>query len=194
MIRLFSKLCKTILNCLTDEDLFLDATDGFKHYDKSCPCCGATGKLAPHGDYTRWLVFLKSGVIFCQRLRPLRFICSSCGTTHALLPDILVPYSPYSLRFKLVVLIAYYERESTVVEVCERYNIAISTLYRWIALFLLHKDLFLGILLSQKQPAIAFLHGLFNAANISNHLHSFFHKYSSSFLQNPHTAARTAPP
>jgi transposase-like protein/ribosomal protein S27AE len=194
MIRLFEALCKSLFCSLVDAELFYDATSGFRHYGRHCPRCGARGKLSPYGDYSRWLVSLQ-GKAFAQLIQPLRFKCKSCGATHALLPDILIPYSPYSLRFKLAVLIAYFERGTSVVAICERFGIAVSTLYAWKALFLEHKELMLGVLLSRKEPALAFLRGLSRSADISRILQRFFDRHAFSFMQGrPKTAPRSLPP
>jgi len=190
MIRHFTAQCKLLLNSLIDEDLFYEATKEFSHYNEPCPRCGASGKLSRYGDYSRWLVFKIDESAFSRRIRPLRFKCASCDATHALLPDILVPYSPYSLRFKLSALIAYYERNTTVVAVCEQLGIAVSTIYAWKELFLSHKDLMLGLLASGKEPALAFLRRLFGANNcLSDRLRSFFRRYAFSFMQNRSTSA-----
>jgi len=195
MVRHFTVLCKTLLSSLADERIFQDATDGFRHYTERCPRCGATGKLTPYGDYSRWLVFFAKGAFFSQRIRPLRFLCSSCGSTHALLPDILIPYSPYSLSFKLTVLIAYFERETSVADVCMRFGIAVSTLYVWKERLLEHKELMLGVLASRREPALAFLRELLGSADLSARLRCFFNRYAFSFLQNrPVTAPRSFPP
>ena len=194
MIRLFSALCKTVLDSLTDKELFRRATDGFRHYDKSCPQCGASGKLSTHGDYSRWLVSYKDEKSFAQRILPPRFKCASCNTTHALLPDVLIPYSQYSLRFKLSVLIAYFQRDSTVTAICEQFEIAVSTLYAWKKLFLSHKELFLGVLLNRKEPAQVFLRGLFDHVCLCDRLSDFFRRHTFSFLQGPRKASRSVPP
>ena len=195
MIRRFWKLCKTILNNLTDVAIFQEATDKFSCYDARCPHCGATGKLTPYGSYPRHLVSYEDGAVVDRLVWPLRFDCGSCDTTHALLPDILVPYSPYSLRFKLLVLVAYFERDTTVLAVCECFGIAVSTLYAWKKRLLEHKDLLLGMLTSKKEQAIAFLHGLFVANGLSVILRGFFQQYAFSFLQNRSTlATHTRPP
>ena len=193
MIRLFTALCKTVLDSLTDKELFRRATDGFRHYDKSCPQCGAPRKLSIHGDYSRWLVSYKDETI-AQRILPPRFKCASCKTTHALLPDVLIPYSPYSLRFKLSVLIAYFQRDSTVTAICERFEIAVSTLYEWKKLFLSHKELFLGVLINRKYPAQDFLCGLLDHGCPSDRLLDFFCRHNFSFLQGPRKAPRSVPP
>ena len=195
MIRLFTALCKTIFDHFTDVDIFNNATGGFRHYGEKCPRCGASGKLSPYGSYSRDLVSYKGGIPIESRVSPLRFECASCGATHALLPDILVPYSPYSLRFKLAVLTAYFEKKITVVELCEHFGIAVSTLYSWKERLLEHKELLLGILAGQKESAVAFLRNLFGAVCISDHLRNFFHRHAFSFMQGqPATATWSCPP
>jgi transposase-like protein len=184
MIRLFTKLCKSLLENFTDVDIFKEATDAFRHYDKKCPRCGALRKLFPYGDgYFRNLVSHQNGETVESRVNPRRFKCASCGATHALLPDILIPYSPYSLRFKLAVLIAYFERNVTVEAICKCFGIAVSTLYSWKKRLIEHKDLLLGMLESQKESAIAFLRRLSEADCLSDHLHNFSHKHTLSFMQ-----------
>jgi transposase-like protein len=193
MIRLFTTLCKSLLENFTDVNIFKDATDAFCHHGKKCPGCGAE-KLFPYGSYSRDLVSYEDGITVEYRVSPLRFECTSCDTTHALLPDILVPYSPYSLRFKLTVLIAYFERNMTVVAICEQFRIAISTLYSWKKCLLKHKDLLLGVLASLEEPAISFLRSLLEAACLSDRLQSFFRRHSFSFMQNQPVAATRSPP
>jgi transposase-like protein len=194
MIRLFTTLCKSLLESFTDVAIFRDATEAFCHYGKKCPGCGAE-KLSPYGSYSRNLVSYEDGATVESSVSPLRFECTSCGTTHALLPDILIPYSPYSLHFKLTVLVAYFERKMTVVAICQHFGVAVSTLYSWKKRLLEHKELLLGILASLEEPVIAFLRSLLGAACISDRLRSFFHRYSFSFMQNQSIkTTRSRPP
>jgi ribosomal protein S27AE len=184
-----------MLNHLSDETLFWEATEEFRHHAGSCPRCGAAGKLSPYGAYSRWLVCLNNEAVLAARVKPLRFACASCGATHALLPDILVPYSPYSLRFKLTVLTAYFERASTVVAISERFHVAVSTIYAWKKLFLSHRELFLGILMSRKESALTFLRRLSAAVWPPECLQEFFRRYAFSFLQlAPVPTAQRLPP
>jgi ribosomal protein S27AE len=194
MIRVFTALCKSILEKLTDVTIFNNATDAFNHYDEKCPKCGASGKLSPYGSYFRNLASYKDGMTIESRIAPHRFECTSCGTTHALLPDIVIPYSPYSLRFKLTVLIAYFERNTTVAAICLHFGIAISTLYSWKKCLFEHKDLLLGILESHKEPAITLLQNLLGAVNLSESLRNFFLRYSFSFMQRTFAPATRSPP
>jgi transposase-like protein len=207
MIRLFAALCKTLAeNIYDDETIFQEATDGFRHHGEKCPLCGASGKLTGNGKYSRILVSLAGGRPADHRVSPRRFVCASCGSTHALLPDILIPYSPYSLRFKLTVLAAYFEKMEaaedkgaketpTVMDICERFGIAISTLYEWKKRLLEHKECLLGVLASQKTPALAFLRGLFGSGRLPDALRGFFRRHGFSFMQaRSPMATRYCPP
>jgi transposase-like protein len=95
----------------------------------------------------------------------------------------------------LTVLIAYFERNTTVVEVCKYFSIAVSTLYIWKERLLEHKELLLGELMSRKKPALAFIHTLLGSDCISDHLSDFFHRHDFSFMQDRLTVAtRSVPP
>jgi ribosomal protein S27AE len=196
MIRLNTAFFKALLKIIiTDWELFCDATGAFSYSGARCPRCGAAGKLTPHGDYTRHLISFEHKQIVERLVEPLRFFCASCKSTHALLPDIITPYSPYSLRFKLTALIAYYERGTTVAAVCGRFGIAISTIYMWKSLLHVHKDLMLGALISLKTPAFAFLRNLIESTNLTKLLGEFFRLYAFSFLQDrTASATRSRPP
>lgn len=195
MVRLFTALCKCFLENIYDEIIFREANCHYSYLGEACPRCGAVGKLTPHGDYTRGFTEHKDRKNVDSRLKPLRFLCKSCGATHALLPDIVIPYGRYSLRFVLTVLIAYFERTTTVVKICEQYDIAVSTLYEWKKRMALHKDLMLGVLISRKTTALAFLRNLLGSNNLSDCLRIFFHKYGFSFMQNRSIpASRRRPP
>ena len=195
MIRHFDGLCKALLEKTIDLDIFIDATNRFKYGSAACPRCGAKGRLSGYGDYRRNLVSHSRGRTKSHAVRPYRFKCASCVSTHALLPDILVPYSPYTIRFKLELLAAYYEREATVEAICGRFGVAISTLYAWKKLFESHIALLLGVLSSLKEPALAFLIGLLRSDRLSVTLRGFFLKLGFSFMQRqPGAATRSRPP
>ena len=195
MIRLFAGLCKSLLKKISEEAVFQKATDEYSHHGKKCPSCGAAGQLAAHGQYSRDLTSFSEGTITDSRASPKRVRCESCKATHAILPDIIIPYCRYSLVFILAVLIAYYERGDTVVKICERYLISVSTLYEWKKRMLSHKELMLGVLISQKTPALAFISGLLGSRCLSDPLLHFFRKHGFSFLQRQSAPApRSRPP
>jgi transposase-like protein len=183
MIRLIAALCKTLFEFVTDEQIFQDASDGYIHHGNNCPRCGAIGKLDSYGGYFRWLISRLKRKTVSRRIWIRRFECKSCCATHALLPDILTPYSQYSLQFKLTVLIAYFDRGCTVEALCNEYEIAVSTLYEWLKRIALHKELMIGVLLSKRTPTHNFLRDLIGSDDLSGTLNRFFHKYGFSFLQ-----------
>lgn len=62
--------------------------------------CGHSGCLIIHGRYTRTLKTPYGSIV----LRILRFLCKECGKTHALLPDIIVPYSQISVHEHVLII------------------------------------------------------------------------------------------
>jgi transposase-like protein len=195
MVRLFTALCKTLLENLCAQSTYQEAISGYSYRGQACPCCGAIGKFSSYGDYSRGLVDFKGGKSIDIRMKVLRFECLSCNATHALIPDIVIPYGRYATSFVLRVLIAYFERKTTVVEICEQFGIAVSTIYAWIKRMALHKELMLGLLISQKTPALSFLRGLLEAQDLSAQLRRFFRKFGFSFMQGQSAAAtRSRPP
>ena len=135
--------------------------------------------MSPFAFYTRYLVEWKDGLPVTHDVTVQRYQCSSCGHTHALLPSPLVPYSSYSLRFILLVLRDYFLHRACVRKICERAGISVSTFYRWKALFLAHKALWLGILENLDTSAEAFLDSMNGAF-----LQGFCQKFLFSFLQH----------
>jgi len=132
MIPYFTNLCKlitekikNITKIFCEEQIYQEKVDNFKHHGERCLRCGAVGRLNPYGSYWRHMVYHADSKIEDKRIKVIRFKCTSCGATHALLPDILIPYSPYTLSFKLTVLHTYFKREKTVVSICE-YLIGVS--------------------------------------------------------------------
>jgi len=73
-----------------------------------------------------------------------RGICK-CGKTEALLPDVLIPFSSYSLRFVLKILWKFLHRKETVEKFCAKYCIAVQTVYNWLSLFKLHYNKWMDI-------------------------------------------------
>ncbi len=136
MIREKAIFIKLNLLNFSDQQLFDHAVSGFKPFECSCPACGAIGHFREIGSYERDLVSAHNRIRIDTRLKIRRFQCQSCEHTHALLPDVLIPYGSYSLRFILIVLLDYLNRTGTVADLCQYWNIAISTLYDWIHLFI----------------------------------------------------------
>ncbi len=132
---------------ISDQTLFDAATAGFRPSECSCPECKAMGSLVPTRlSYEREMISVYKGKRIQTTLTIPRYLCESCGRTHALLPDVLIPFGSYSLRFVLTILRAYKNRTGTVAELCMDWEIAISTLYGWIHLFIDHHNAWCRIL------------------------------------------------
>lgn len=130
----------------SDRKLFDLAVAAFDPLAHCCPLCHALGQFQQIHSYERDLIYISCGKRKQISLSVPRFQCTSCGHTHAVLPDILIPFGSYSLRFILTVLKEYLNRTVPVADLCLRWDIAISTLYDWIHLFQKHYNSWCRIL------------------------------------------------
>jgi hypothetical protein len=209
MIRLFTLLYKMDLNALPSAvEIFKTVAKEFNVYRESCPNCKAKGRLGYHSAYDRDLVAYENGNVQENRVTVRRFECTSCNKTHAALPDVIIPYNSYSIIFIFHVLKAYFfkSKSETVVDLCIRFGIAVTTLYVWKKRYLKHKTLHLGKLEKYlqtqdphpgcvgEQQTLAFATSLTQPERIcfTNILSGFFQKYGFSFLQHsPHIATQS---
>ena len=183
MIRIFNLFCKLKEIKISDQEWFDQAARSLRLSDQPCPCCNSKGDLIPHDVYSRYMVTLKNHRPVTVVLRVPRVKCTSCGRTHALLPEMLIPYSSYSLRFVLTVLEAYFLHAHTAEEICETYQIAHSTLYVFRRLFLSHKRLILGVLDDAQEKAAGFIGKI-----DGKQLFQFWDSFRYSFLQAYHAS------
>lgn len=179
MIRPFTVFCKLNQISFSDRQWFEREAESLNHTDGICPVCRAKSCLSPFASYTRYLVEWEDGGPVTHEVAVRRYQCSSCGHTHALLSSALVPYSSYSLRFILRVLRDYFLRTACVQELCVRAGISVSSLYRWKALFLTQKALWLEILEDLDTAEGTFLSGI-----DGSFLREFFRRFLFSFLQS----------
>ena len=149
---------------------------------KLCPACGSLDCCKPHDDYERYMITIHKGMRKEYRILIPRVICDSCEATHALIADVLIPHSSYTLRFILHVLRAYFNRDCTVEIMCERFGISISTFYDWKNLFKEHANLWLSALNRIYQVSIQ---AIDTFENIDKLPFLFFKRYGFSFLQAP---------
>ena len=183
MIRIFDLFCKLKDIKISDQEWFDQAVRSLDLSVHPCPYCHSKGHLIPHDVYSRYMVTLKGHRPVTAVLRVPRVKCTSCGHTHALLPEMLIPYSSYSLRFVLTVLEAYFLHAHTVEEICETYQIAHSTLYVFRSLFLSHKRLILGVLDDMQETASGFIGKI-----DGKQLFQFLDAFQYSFLQAYHAS------
>lgn len=188
MIRAFTIFCKLNFIKLSAQEMFTEAMLDFSKEKLPklvfpCPLCGAKRpQWSEFASYERDLISFEKGSTVIYTITVSRIICSSCGHTHAILPEIITPYSSYSLIFVLTVLRDYYLAHLTVQALCDKYMIATSTLYAWKRLFQIHKKLWLGILEDAATSALTFLSSL-PSLTTSNDLAIFFQRHAQSFLQ-----------
>lgn len=180
MIRVKTILGKIFSLKISDRQLFSSAIQAFSPSSAACPHCGAIGRCDFHDSYTRWLISIENGRRSDTIVSIQRVLCASCGRTHAILPDVLIPYGSYSLRFILVILNKYLERTITVQEFCASWGIAVSTLYDWIHLFEKQASLWLGVLKEVKSLCASSILEICSQDSLPA---SFFGRFHFSFLQ-----------
>lgn len=129
----------------SDIELFHYICDHFDPTLFTCPHCGQKGCFERICTYSRMLITVENGKRTLYDIDVINLKCS-CGHWHALLSDILIPYASYSARFILHVLEQYLQRTCSVASLCEKWEIAISTLYDWIHRFTDHYNLWAGIM------------------------------------------------
>lgn len=100
----------------------------------TCPCCGHKGCFSIHGYYERSLKTSGGKTV----LTILRIKCEFCGSTHALLPSYIVPYSQSSLSDHVEVIDAFEGNEKTAAVLKHNSSIDESTLRYIIRQYLKH--------------------------------------------------------
>ena len=178
MIRIFTVLSLLNKIPLTDRQWMEHDISSFSAVKGACPHCGAKGCLKEFGHYGRYLVELEKGRPVVHPVGIVRYRCSSCRHTHALLSSGLVPYRSYSLRFILSALYSYYERKKTVEQICGDLGIQPSTLYVWKKLFIRQKEMWFGGLKSLYRSETSCLLGL-----TGRELSGFYERFRFSFLE-----------
>ena len=184
MIRKNSLFCKMIRIKTSTKFLFDSFMADFLPESEECPFCHSSGNCKIHAYYDRSIIDIVHGKPVYQQICVTRVICESCGHTHAILPDSIIPYAQYSLFFILRVLGEYFSHRKTVVILCDTYGITVSMLYRWRDLFLKNRSVYLSILDQMNQKSLQFLKYLVLLPAYSAFSNSFFRLTGSSFLQS----------
>ncbi|MEY8327626.1 hypothetical protein AALB47_27665 [Lachnospiraceae bacterium 54-11] len=106
------------------------------------------------------------------------------GGLHRRCPDFIIPYSGYGLFFFLRVLAEYFLHLSTVERLCERFCITLSQLRRWLQLFRVQNEDWLGVLSSMDASGLSFLKSLLTQPAYSDFASAFVRRFTKSFLQS----------
>lgn len=72
------------------------------YHSLTCPCCHSKGVMSIHAYYQRGLKVGSDNDLI--KLTIQRVICDSCGTSHALLPSCIVPYSHFSVHVQINII------------------------------------------------------------------------------------------
>lgn len=183
MIRVFELFCKLNFIDFSAFDIFNQAMLTINIHEQICPFCKtAHPDWIKHAVYERYLISFENNHSVTYTILVTRYRCSSCGHTHAVLPEFIIPYQSYSFLFIITVMRAYFTKALTVEKICEKYDISISTLYSWKKLFLRHKKIWLGILNDSYTCPIYFLTS-FTLEHRLKQLKLFFLTAGISFLQ-----------
>ncbi len=185
MIRKNSLFCKIIRIKKSSIQLFNEYMLSYSWENETCPWCGSKGNCVSHGSYTRSMADFVHGKTAYGEICVPRLCCTSCGHTHAILPDVIIPYSIYGLFFILRVLAEYFLHLHTVQKLCARFGISASMLYRWRDLFLSQKREWLGVLVSAETAPSTFIRDICLLAQYSASFACRFVLLSArSFLQS----------
>lgn len=110
--------------------------NNYSFFDYQCPKCGARHSFTRHGSYARNVCFIDADQnIVEQKLTVLRVKCSSCNSTHAILPNDIIPYYIYSFSFILSILTKYYSKEHSIPALSTIFSISFQLIYIFIAKF-----------------------------------------------------------
>ena len=188
MIRLFSQLCKCYkqISFKNEINIFDEHMKTLNIEVLVCPFCGAKHSLSSFASYKRHLVTYDNNTAQDNILTILRYICSSCEHTHALLPSIIVPYMSFSFKFTVSIIHDYLvHKYHSVEDMCEHYGIAISTFYRILKKFKEHKQIWLGLLEDKLISNLSFIQHILNNTfdEMEDFIIQFFKRNGSSFFQ-----------
>jgi len=130
MIRFFNLMKKISFHKINAYEMYITYVRGFNPCEFPCSLCRTKHpSWTRHDYYGRYIISFENGKSIDYHVEIIRYKCSSCGHTHAVLPEFLVPYRSYSIFFILSVLKEYFSKSLTILKLCEKYGIAVSTLY-----------------------------------------------------------------
>lgn len=184
MIRKNALFCKLIRIKKSSKSLFDSYMDSFRPEKQVCPVCASFSNCHIHAYYGRRIVDFIYGVPVTMMVTVLRLVCDSCGHTHAVLPDMIIPYSGYGLFFILRVLAEAFLRISSLEHLCERFSITRNQFYKWKKLWNQHKLEWLGLLDASCTSDLEFLLKITVGSDYSSFAAGFLEKTAFSFLQS----------
>ena len=183
MLRKITPFGKLFFDEVAAIDLYNTFYANFRIETEVCQCCKSTGNCCVHGYYKRNLIDYFNGKIKTIRILVLRIVCNTCGHTHAVLPDILVPYAQHTVRFIIRVVTEKLTSTLAIEAICEKFDITYKTLYRFLEIYREHKALWLGVLKSIETPLGQFMPILCTYECFSDFMSVFSKRFGFSFMQ-----------
>ncbi len=185
--------CKLIREKRPGKTIFQWCTDHLRPEKEACPYCGCQGKLRIHGYYGRYLIEFINGRPVKVSLCVCRLICRQCKrpSSHAVLPDPVIPYCSHSLFFILRVLAEHALRLRSVERICEVFDISRKTFFRWQKLFDEHRREWQGLLASIETDLKAAILELVHKDPFCGFASSFFRLTGVSLLQSHRNPSRS---
>jgi hypothetical protein len=150
-----------------------------------CPVCNAPISTEAFCSYQRNFTYIQDGTVTDSIITVDRLRCASCGSTHALLPEAVVPYSPFSVCLVAHLIIDWLNHDyESIEELAARYRVAINTFYRLKARFVSCVRLAYGMVAHEEEMdgAARILIGKQTAA-ADGLLCAFFDSVGASFCQ-----------
>jgi transposase-like protein len=100
-----------------------------KFFNYECPKCGNKHSWNRHGSYNRNLTIVENNSFIDTIIIILRLKCTSCNSTHAILPSNVIPYHIYSFSSTIKILLEHYEENLSVLSIAKKYNISFQLIY-----------------------------------------------------------------
>jgi hypothetical protein len=197
MIRKNPINCKLIREKRAGKIIFQGYMDHLRPGSEVCPLCGCRGEMRVHAYYDRSRIEFIDGRPVKVSLCICRLICRQCKrpSSHAVLPDPVIPYSRHSLFFILRVLAEHALRLRSVEPICEIFDISLKTFFRWQKFFEEHRREWQGLLTSIETDLKAAMLELVRKDPFSAFAFFFFRLTGLSLLQshkNPSRSPRKA--
>ena len=110
--------------------------DNYSQLDYVCPKCGAKHSLIRHAIYERNVCYIDNGNNICDnKIQVLRLKCKSCNSTHAILPNDVIPYCIYSFSIIIDILIKHFINNKKVLAIGNELIISFQLIYSLIKRF-----------------------------------------------------------
>ena len=128
------ELCKCFrkFNKINEFELYKRIISVKNQEQSRCPNCGAPASaFHKDGHYSRQLICYQKDKVDYHEVEINCIECSSCGHSHAVLHNCMIPYSSYSIGFIINLLYRYLTKQyKTFEELCLRFELSITTFYR----------------------------------------------------------------